>query len=69
MVSLWMTLSVPDAVKRMTELEKYQYLFKGKAAGGTGRGNTGGGKALDVKELAKDPEAYRKARREGKIQL
>lgn len=62
-----MLLAVPDAVKRMAELEKYQYLFKGKGTGGAGRNNSGKGKPMDLASLAKDPKAYREARKAGQL--
>lgn len=62
-----LNLSVKEAVKRMTELPKYGNLFKGKGVGGVGGGNTGDGKDADIAALAKDPKAYREARRAGKI--
>ena len=60
-------VTASEAVKRMTELDKYQYLFEGRGTGGTGQNNGASGKSTDVEKLAKDPAAYRKARREGRI--
>lgn len=62
-------LSPKEAVKRMSEQEKYFHLFKGKGVGGSGSGNTGGGKPQDLAALAKDQEAYRKAKAEGRVNL
>jgi len=62
-----LTLSVGEAVKRMTEIDKYFNLFKTDGSSGVGRTNRGGGKTLDMAALAKDPVAYRKAKKEGKI--
>lgn len=56
-----------DAVKRMKELENYQNLFKGSGVGGLGANNQPQGKKPDARNLAKDPEAYREARRTGKL--
>lgn len=60
-------LSPGDAVKRMSEMDQYLNLFKGDGTGGIGGTTRPGGKAPDIGDLAKDPEAYRKARAEGKI--
>ena len=62
-------LSPKDIVKRMKEIPRYQNLFKGTGKGGLGDGkdSTRGGGATDMATLAKDPEAYRKARKEGRI--
>ena len=51
----------------MSELEKYNYLFKGRGTGGMGRNTGAGGKGASLKNLAKDTDAYRKARKEGRI--
>jgi len=61
-------LSPKDAVKRMKEMDEYLNLFKGEGTGGLGGMNRGGSaKQTDLKNLAKDPAAYRKARKEGKV--
>jgi len=60
-------LTASEAVKRMTELPKYQYLFEGLGTGGLGQNNGANGSAPDAAKLAKDPEAYRKARKAGII--
>lgn len=64
-------LTIPEAVKRMTEIPKYQNLFKGKGTGGLGKTKSGSGigSSDDAAELAKDPKKYIKARREGTLQL
>lgn len=64
-------LSVPEAVKRMLEIEKYQNLFEVEGVGGIGNRNKGSkpNSPTDIAQLAKDPEAYRKARKDGKLQL
>lgn len=58
-------LTVSKAVEKMREIQKYQNLFKIEGQGGLGQynksGNKGGGQ-VDVKKLAQNPEAYRKAR-------
>lgn len=62
-------LSPAEAVKRMTELPKYQYLFKGRGTGGVGgSGNAQGGQA-NLNQLVKDPAAYREARRKGQLKI
>jgi len=57
------------AVKRMTEIDRYLNLFKGKGAGGLGgnNSNAGSGKEPTANDLAKDPKAYREARKTGKL--
>ena len=60
-----LNLTVPEAVKRMTELERYGNLFEGGKIGGTG--GTGGarGKPIDLAKIARDdPAQYRKLRKE-----
>lgn len=60
-------ITVPEAVKKMKDIEKYFNLFKGEGTGGIGGTNRGGGKVADIKSLAKDPAKYREARKAGKI--
>lgn len=57
-------LTVPEAVKRMKELEQYGNLFEGGKTGGLGgTGSTTSGKPIDLVKIAtEDPEAYRKLR-------
>jgi hypothetical protein len=62
-----LNLSPSDAVKKMSEEERYFNLFKGKGAGGLGGTNKGKVGEGDIKKLAQDPSAYRKARAEGKL--
>lgn len=62
-----LTLTPEEAVKNMREMDDYLNLFKGEGVGGLGQNNQPGGKKLDAKSLASDPVAYRKARREGKL--
>jgi len=60
-------LSPTEALKRMRDMTGYLNLFKGTGVGGLGSGNEGPSGKRDIKEIAKDPEAYRKMRAEGKI--
>jgi hypothetical protein len=60
-------LSPMDAVKRMKEMEEHVNLFKGEGDGGLGRFQRQQGKEPDAKDIAKDPAAYRKARKEGTL--
>jgi len=60
-------LTASEAVKRMTEIDTYQFLFKGRGTGGAGLNNGAGGKKPDIEKLAGDTVAYRKARAEGRI--
>jgi hypothetical protein len=63
-----LVLSPSEVVKKMSQTDSFLNLFKDKTASGYGGRNTPRG-ALDIRELAKDPAAYRKARAEGKIDL
>ena len=60
-------LSIKEAVELMRETDKYLNLFKGKGAGGLGALSRPSGKDIDLAELAKDPKAYREARKKGEI--
>ncbi len=61
-------LSISDAVKKLAERPEHFPIFKTKAVGGTGDSNVAsGGKNVDIVELAKNPDAYIKAKREGKL--
>lgn len=60
-------LTIAEAVKRMTEIEKYYNLFKGEGTGGMGLNNRPSGKNLDIRKIATDPAAYREARKKGEI--
>jgi hypothetical protein len=51
----------------MVEIEAFANLFKTSGSGGIGGANFRKGKELDVRQLAKDPEAYRKAKKDGLI--
>jgi len=59
-------LTVPEAVKRMTELDQYGNLFKGGKTGGLGtEGGTSHTGKIDIVEIAKtDTKKYRKLRKE-----
>jgi hypothetical protein len=60
-------LSPGEAVKRMRDMDGSLNLFKGTGVGGLGSGNQGPPGKKDLREIAKDPEAYRKLRAEGKL--
>jgi hypothetical protein len=60
-------LSPEDAVKRMKDEDEYLNLFRGEGSGGAGLRSQPGGKKQDLKNLAKDPAAYRKARKAGEV--
>lgn len=64
-----LNLSVPEAVARMKDTEKYYNLFKGEGTGGTGSTNRPNTKARSLAELAKNPEEYRKARESGEVKF
>jgi len=65
--SVTLDLSPIDAVKRMKDEEEYLNLFRGEGSGGAGLRSQPGGKKPNLRELAKDPAAYRKARAAGQI--
>jgi len=61
-------LSVSDAVKRMTKLPEFANLFNQGGAGGmggTGKSGSGSGGNTTLSDVAKDPAAYRNARKQG----
>lgn len=60
-------LTPAEAVKRMREMDDYLNLFKGEGASGIGLPSRPSSKPLDVEVLARDPVAYRAARRSGKL--
>ena len=68
-------LAVKDAVKRMSETERFFNLFKGKGSGGAGGGGgvrtgTGPLSQEDAARLAREnPAEYRRLRAEGKLKL
>jgi hypothetical protein len=61
-------LTVTEAVKRMSELDRYLNLFKVDGEGGVGAvtRKSASGK-IDVAALAKDPVKYRQAKKDGLI--
>lgn len=65
--SITMEYTIGEAVKRMTELDKYANLFEDTMRGGLGGGKNGGKPAgkIDVRKLAKEnPAEYRRLRKE-----
>lgn len=62
-----LSLSVDEAMEKMKEMTEYQNLFNADGSGGTGTFNRKGGQKPDAKTLAKDPAAYREARKSGKL--
>jgi len=60
-------LTPSDAIKRMKEEEEYLNLFRGEGSGGAGLRSQPGGKKPDVRNLARDPAAFRRARKAGDI--
>jgi len=60
-------LTPAEAVKKMRDIDRYLNLFKGEGVGGLGLQNRNSSGKVDLKELAKDPAAWAKARKEGKI--
>jgi len=60
-------LSPEDAVKRMSEMEEHFNLFSADGQQGFGRFRAGKGKEIPVREIAKDPAAYREARKKGQL--
>lgn len=60
-------LSPDEVIKRMKEIPEFLNLFKVEGTGGAGLRSQPSGKKLDIRELAKDPVAYRKAKAEGLI--
>jgi hypothetical protein len=60
-------LSPSDAVKRMKEMDDYLNLFKGEGTSGVGLRSHPSGRKPDVATLARDPAAYRAARKKGQI--
>lgn len=60
-------MSPSDAVKRMKDEEEFLNLFRGEGSGGAGLRSQPGGKKVSTVELAKDPAAYRKARKDGTL--
>jgi cob(I)alamin adenosyltransferase len=60
-------LSPDDAVARMRELDKYKNLFQAEGSGGLGLLSSPPSKKVDLAELARNPEAFRKARKDGTL--
>lgn len=60
-------LAPSEAIKRMSEMEEHFNLFSAEGVSGFNRFRASKGKDLNLRELAKDPVAYRKARKEGLI--
>jgi hypothetical protein len=60
-------ITIPEAVKQMTDMDEYLNLFQGAGTGGLGASSKSTGKVADVRTLAKDPAKYREARKAGKI--
>lgn len=60
-------LSPADAVKRMKEEEEFLNLFRSEGSGGAGLRSRPGGKKPDTAQLAKDPAAWRAARKDGTV--
>ncbi len=67
---LILEISPHEAVKKMRGMKRFENLFRTKAAGGLGGTSRSSGVkgVLDVETLAKDPVAYREARKKGLIQ-
>ncbi len=65
--SITLDLTVDEAVKRMKENDIYKNLFKDTGVGGIGSSSGSSYREPDIAALARDPVAYRKARKEGKI--
>jgi hypothetical protein len=62
-----LTLAPSDVVKRMSEMDEHMNLFDAEGTGGQGKFRRQAAGDLDVREIAKDTEAYRKARKDGTI--
>jgi len=60
-------LSPMETVKRMKDEEEFLNLFRGEGTGGVGLRSHPGGKKADLSQLAKDPAAYRQARKDGTV--
>lgn len=64
-----LTLTPSDVVKRMSEMDEHLNLFSADGEGGQGKFRRSAAGDIDVRETAKDPAAYRKARKEGAIPI
>jgi hypothetical protein len=62
-------LSPSEAIKRMKDEDEYLNLFRGEGSGGAGLRSQPGGKKPDIKNLATDPAAYRRARKSGEVKF
>lgn len=62
-------LSPNDAVKRMKEMDEHANLFRGEGESGMHRLPRKPGGDVNAAEIAKDPVAYRKARKDGTLSL
>lgn len=62
-------IAVADAVKKMTEVDRYSNLFKETGTGGVGRTNRAKNTSVaDIVEIARtNPQKYREMRKAGKI--
>jgi len=60
-------LSPNEAVKRMSQMEEHFNLFQSDGERGFGKFRAQKGKDVNIKDLAKDAEAYRKARKSGEL--
>lgn len=60
-------LTPEDALKRMREKDEFLNLFRGTGVGGVGGNTQRPGKKSSARELARNPEEYRKARANGDI--
>ena len=63
-----LSLTVDEAVKRMTELPRYANLFRNKAVGGLG-GSNSQTSAPNILNMLDDPKAYQAARKSGALTL
>ncbi len=64
-----LTLSPADVVKRMTKMDEHLNLFDADGTGGQGKFRRSAADKVDAATLAKDPAAYRKARKEGTLNI
>lgn len=63
--TIQLDLTPSQAVKRMSEMDQFAYMFKSSATGGFGGGNSGKGKPSDLKNMK--TAAYIEGRRKGTI--
>jgi hypothetical protein len=62
-------LNPDEAIKRMAEIEEHFNLFVSDGQSGFGKYRDKKGKDLGIKDLAKDPAAYRAARKSGELKF